>query len=285
MRRAHCIPVISFGAAMAAVLLASARAPAEGPTWPQIRRVAAEVNQSLRESAAGVSARAQTLAELPRLALATATDRQTVADLTGEELAIRPRASETIELAQVPRTGGAPLSLLRFPRDAASTMPLASPGVHLIVSQGALRVASVVRIRPPARSDEIDGVVAVSWPADMARVARQVAALGSGVTLETQAGTIQIGGPTRAEAQRVAVPVAGPSGQGLVLIAPAPAARGWRPRPLAAALGIALGTLVSASLIFGGAVAAERRARAYELEAWATRTWTPAPPARPRTPM
>jgi hypothetical protein len=285
VRRAHCIPVISFGAAMASVLFASARAP-QGPTWPQIRRVAAEVDRCLRESAAGVSARARTLADIPRLALATATDRRTVADLTGEELAIRPLAGETIELAQVPRSGGAPLSLLRYPRDAAADMPLASPGVHLVVARDSLRVASVVRIEPPARSGELYGVVAVSWAADLAQVAPHVAALGSGVVLETPSGSIQIGGPTRAERERVAVAVGGPAGQGLVLIAPAPAARRWRPRPFAAALGVALGTLVTAALIFGGAVAAARRARwpGQGGEAWAARSWSPPPPRR-RTPM
>jgi hypothetical protein len=286
VRRAHCLPVISFGAAMAIVLLATARSEPRGATRPQIERVAAEVETSLRETAAAVRARAQTLAELPRLALAVATDPRTVSDLTDEELAFQPRPSETIELAQVPRAGGAPISLLRVPA-AAPAMAAAPPGVRVVVAENALRVSATVRIEPRARADELYGLLTVSWPQDTSRLEGQLAALASGVILETPAGRAPVGGRVRAEHGTVALPVRGPAGEALRVIAPAPGEARWRTGPIAAAAVMALATLVATALILRGAALSRRSALAHRgagHEMWAARTWTPPPPPSPYPP-
>jgi hypothetical protein len=285
VRRAHCLPVISFGAAMAVVLVATARTEPQGPSQTEIERVAAEVETSLRETAAAVRARAQTLAELPRLALAVATDATTVSDLTDEELAFRPRPGERIELAQVPRAGGDPISLLRVPAGAQAT-PVPAPGVRVAVADRSLRVSATVRIEARARSDELYGLVTVSWPHDASRLTRQLAALGSGVVVDTPAGRIAIG-RVRADHGTVALPVTGPAGEALRVVAPAPGQARWRTGSIAAAAVMALATLVASVLILRGAALTERSAQARCVpghEMWAARAWTPPPPPSPYPP-
>ena len=71
-------------------------------------------------------ARADTLAQLPRLGWAVATDENTVRDLTTEELAFRPHPGEHIEITQMRRGGGEPRRLLRLP--AESDVGCRSPG-------------------------------------------------------------------------------------------------------------------------------------------------------------
>src|SRR4051812_49822987 len=60
----------------------------------------------LGEATAGLHTRVGTLAELPRLAVAVATDARTVGDLTQDELAFRPHPGETIAIGQVPKRAG-----------------------------------------------------------------------------------------------------------------------------------------------------------------------------------
>ncbi len=289
MRRVHCLPVIALAAAATGALVAVARAPSSGPTWMEIQAIAADIERGLGESAAGVSARATTLAALPRIALAVATDRETVGDLTDEELALQSRPDETIELAQAPRAGGPPVSLRRFPAGAPVVVPLAQPGLHLVGGPSP-RVASVVRFRPRARADELDGLVAVSWPAGLERVTPRLAAIGSGVALETASGAIALGGPVDTARGTVEMRIAGPA-QPMRLIAPAPGVGAWQRGPLSAAVGIALGALVACVLICRAAsrrrLASETAPRDPAPAAHLSRTWTPPaapspyPPERP----
>ncbi len=282
MRRAHCLPVIALGAAAIGALVAMARGPSTGPSLTEIEAIAADIERGLSDSAAGASARAESLAALPRLALAVATDRATVGDLTDGELALAGRPDETIELAQAPRAGGAPVSLRRWPAGVQVAVPLASPGLH-VVGGASPRVVSVVRFRPAARADELDGVVAVSRPAGLERAAGRLAALGSGVALETASGTIALGGPVDDSRGIVAMTLAGPHRQPMRLVAPAAGVRAWQRGPLSAAGGIALGVLAACVLICRAA--AGRSLRVDEAPghpaAHLSRTWTPPPPPSP----
>jgi hypothetical protein len=294
VRRAHCLPVISLGAAVAGVLLGTARIPDSGPTAQDVEQVAADIDVAVRSSAAGVSARTQTLAELPRLALAVATDRQTVDDLTDEELAFQPRADETIELAQLPRAGGSPVSLLRRPAGAATDVPLGPPGIHLLVSRSTLRIASIVRVQPRERAGEVDGVLAVSWPVDLSRVNARLAALGTGMSLETPGGALAIGGVMQAEQGTTELALTGPTGQVLRLVAPAPGPASWRRRPVAAACAAVFAALLVSLLICRRAGRSRRTRRPDGRLALGShppisrpptwREWTPPPPPSPYPP-
>jgi Protein kinase domain len=253
--RASSLAVVALGAAAAGALVAAARTPARGPTRAEIDQVAAEVDARLREAVAEARSRAQTLADLPRLALAVATDAPTVRDLTDEELAFRPRSNETIEIAQVPRAGGAPVSLLRIPPDSSVAVPLGSPGVHLVKAGSALRVAAVVRVEPRARADELYGVVAVSRAPDLEPVTALLAPLGGGVRLDTPAGAVAIGGALP-PGDTTAVGLGSDVGRGARLVAPAPMPGGWNGGLLAAAIAVALVALFASALFW-------RRGRAH----------------------
>jgi hypothetical protein len=285
VRRAHCLPVIALGAAVVGALVAVARGASTGPDLAELEAIAADLERGLAGSAAGVRARAGALAALPRLTLAVATDSATVGDLTDEELALERRPDETIELAQAPRAGGAPVSLRRWPAGAQVVVPLASPGLHLVGGESP-RLASVVRFRPGARADELDGVVAVSWPAGLEPATARLAALGSGAALETASGPIALGGRVDDSRGTIAMTLTGPDGQSMRLVVPAPGTRAWQRGPLSAACGIALGVLAACFLICRTAgsrdvVAGRTPARAGHL----SRTWTPPPPPSPYPPQ
>ncbi len=240
---------MALGAAGAGGLIAVARVPATGPTRAEVARIAGEIDARLREGAAETRSRAQTLADLPRLALAVATDAPTVRDLTEEELAFRPRPNETIEIAQVPRAGGAPTSLLRIPTGSKVAVPLATPGLHLVVDGDSLRVAAVVQVEPRARASELYGAVAVSRALDLAPPAALLAPVGGGVRLETQAGAVQIGGPVEGRGT-IEVPLSSEASQGARLIAPGRAPGGWNTGVLAVALALGALGLVVAGLVW-----------------------------------
>jgi hypothetical protein len=78
--------VVGVGVGAALIVLG----PKPGPAYDG-GPLAAEVDARLREAAAGLHARTATLAEIPRLSAAVATDSATVRGLTKEELAFRPR--------------------------------------------------------------------------------------------------------------------------------------------------------------------------------------------------
>ena len=235
----------------AAVLVArSAKLPASGPPRGAIDAVAQELDARLRETAASATSRAQTLADLPRLGVAVATDAATVRDLTEDELAFRPQPKETIEIAQRPRAGGPPVSLLRIPADSTVAVPLATPGTQLIESADGLRIAAVVELEPRERADEIVGVVAVSRVPDMTGVTALLAPVGGGVVLETSAGTIAIGVPVGRTRATAAVPLGGEVTRGARLIAPAPVPGGWQRERLAIAGALALLGLVGAAILW-----------------------------------
>ena len=250
MARALSAVLLLAGLAAAALVAKGAQVPAGGPSPAAIDAVAQELDARLRETAATASSRAQTLADLPRLGVAVATDVATVRDLTDEELAFRPQPGETIEIAQRPLAGGAPVSLLRIPQGSPVAAPLARPGVQLMDGGGgALRVAAVVELRPRERADEIVGVVAVSRVLDMKGVTSLLAPVGGGVVLETAAGQIAIGRPVDRSAGTREVPIG--RGQSTArLVAPAPVPGGWATDRLAIAGAVAGLGLIAAVILW-----------------------------------
>src|SRR5204862_3908905 len=96
----------------------------------EVQSVAADLEVSIREAAAGVKERAETIAQLPRIGWAVATDEATVKDLTNDELAFRTHAGEHIEITQMRRGGGEPRVLLRRPPDSDIDLPLVQ-GTHV----------------------------------------------------------------------------------------------------------------------------------------------------------
>src|SRR5207302_1441591 len=120
-----------------------------------------ELSTRLRDAASGASARATTLAELPRLGWAVATDAATVRDLTTEELSFQPRDGAMLPLGGMAVPEGAPRVERRLPGGAASLRLVAQApaavaprmslrGVAAAVALLSLLLALVLGRRPAA---------------------------------------------------------------------------------------------------------------------------------------
>ena len=149
-----------------------------------VRAAAADLDGLIRETTAGVQARADTLAQLPRLGWAVATDEDTMRDLTTEELAFRPHPGEHIEITQMRRGGGEPRRLLRLPVESDLALPVI-PGTHLVVQANEIHVVTVVSVEPRQRADELVGILAVAKQMDPSPIAQRLAARGINAELRT----------------------------------------------------------------------------------------------------
>jgi hypothetical protein len=163
----------------------------------------------IRENAAGVQARADTLAQMPRLGWAVATDENTMHDLTADELAFRPHPGEHIEITQLQKAGGEPRRLLSLPADSDVRLPVV-PGTHAVARANHLHVVTVVSVEPRQRADEVVGALAVSKQIDTSRIEQRLAARGINAQLRTSQGSMTLAGspPGTVEA-KVALPGAG----------------------------------------------------------------------------
>ncbi len=181
------ILALVLGLAIGAGLFFGAPRP---PGAPKVsgRVVAAEIEGRLRETAAAAKARATTLAELPRLAAAVATDAATVKDLTGEELAFRPKKGETITIGQVPKVG-TPVVLLTLPEGAPPIAALGKFGARFAVDGERVTVIDNEQVIPKTDADKLSGALAVQWPVDLAALQQRVDGLGVSASLSID-GTI-----------------------------------------------------------------------------------------------
>jgi hypothetical protein len=221
-------------------VLARGSAPAGGPG-----AVAADVDASIRETAAAVRARADTLAQMPRLSWAVATDEATVRNLTADELAFRPQADEHIEIAQIARKDGQVRTLLHLSAEARIALPMSSLGSHLLIRNDKLHVVDVVGVAPHERSDELRGAVAVSRALDLTAVVRRLDAAGIGARIRTADGSLQLGAVALGEGQGSAARIMSPAAAGATL-----AISGGR-RPAVLRFGL---FVVFALMVGGGAV-------------------------------
>jgi hypothetical protein len=241
-RLSLAIAVAGLAAALGIFLLGR-RAPPDDV----LRAAAAELAAQIRETAAGVQARADTLAQLPRLAVAVATDENTMRDLTTEELAFRPHAGEHIEITQMRRGGGEPRRLLRIPSESDVTLPVLA-GTHVVVLANQLHVVTVVNVEPRERADELVGILAVAKQLDTSAIEQRLAARGVNAELRTIQGSITLAGhaPDAASIEEK-IPLAGPGGEGAELVA----AKLGRPRwPRMASPGVLLLALLAAALVW-----------------------------------
>jgi hypothetical protein len=203
---ASFVAVVGVAAAVAVALL--------WPRAPAVDGVAlgARLEQRLREQTAALTARVTTLAELPRLADAVATDEATVRDLTREELALSPRPGEIITIGQQFRDGRA-ASLLVLPTGAPPDPPARETEVR--VRGTALRLTRTARITPRARADELVGLLTASWLVDTNDLAEEILQAGAG-RLEIAGTTLSVGAPSGTPS--AVVPVRLPAGQARLLL-------------------------------------------------------------------
>jgi hypothetical protein len=225
------------------------------PAAPDTAPLAADLDARIRETLAGVQARADTLAQLPRLALAVATDERTVRDLTTDELAFRTKPGEHIEIAQVARKDGkdgAAHPLLRLPDDKLP-LPMASLGPHVVIANGQLQVVVYVAVTPRDRTDELRGALAVAQTPDLSSFAPRFDALGLAGRIEVggQATTLA-GGEAASGTAAATMPLASAAPETVTLAfvgAPSPGATDGK-RPLGGPLALLIVSLVAAAVLW-----------------------------------
>ena len=144
MERRLSVALAGIGIPVALLLFVAAhRRAAPGV---EVDALAAELDGIVRETAAGVEARAVTLSQLPRLGWIVATDEATVSDLSADELEFGPRPGERIELGQVRNRDSQVRLLRRLPAGKADPLPLGRPGPRLVVSGGRAQIVVVTQI-------------------------------------------------------------------------------------------------------------------------------------------
>ena len=168
------------------------RAPSTGFDVEAFTRT---VEARLGEASAGLHIRVATLAELPRLAVAVATDPRTVGDLTQDELAFRPHPGETIAIGQIPKRAGKGPVLLRLAPAGAPPPSLELGGPHLRVIGDTLRASEAMAVIPRVRASELDGVIAVSWDIDLAPLSAPLKQAGAHAQLTVAGGSLTLGAP------------------------------------------------------------------------------------------
>jgi len=212
-RLSVAVAVAGLAAALGIFLLGRKTA-----TPDDLRAAAADLDALIRETTAGAQARADTLAQLPRLGWAVATDESTMHDLTTEELAFRPHPGEQIEITQMRRGGGEPRRLLELPADSQTTLPVL-PGTHTIVQGDHVSVVTVVSVEPRQRADELVGILAVAKQVDTSSIERRLTARGISAELRTFQGSVTIAGKPLGAAAVEKIPLTGPAAEGAQLVA------------------------------------------------------------------
>jgi hypothetical protein len=248
-----------------------------------LRAAVADLDASIREAGAGVQARAETLAQLPRLGWAVATDEDTMRDLTTEELAFRPHPGEHIEITQVRRDGGQPRRLLRLPVDDDLALPLRA-GTHLVVRAGQLHLVTIMSIEPRQRADELIGVLAVAKQLDTAAFGARLGARGINAALRTTDGSVTISGTAPSgSAIEETIPLTRPTGADASVVAANVRRMRWA---RVASPFVLVAALVAAAWLWrrGRAASAVPTRRAVRPSPLPSLSPSPAPPQSPSLP-
>jgi hypothetical protein len=207
--------LLTVGAGLAGALLLLAIARRGGSRPAELESLAAEFDAQIRETAAAAQARAVTLAELPRLAWAVATDEATVRNMTGEELAFRPQPNETIEIGQIDRHSKKEMTLLRAPVTTQVHAPLRAPGMHLLVVGGQLQLVAVMNLEPKVHANVMLGAVSVARQVDLSRIEKHVRDLGLALRYDCAAGnTIAIGSDEKGSLHPFEMPLTNDAARG-----------------------------------------------------------------------
>ena len=153
----------------------------------------AELDARIRDAAAGVQARIETLAGMPSLHDSVSTDAETVRNQTQRELSFQPRSHETITIAQVPVHGDVE-TLLVLP-EGANASAVDHEGQRLGIDRGELVLTDVVYVTPtePGRAAELKGALAIAQPVDLSTLRAHLDAKASSMTLVLEGRTLRLG--------------------------------------------------------------------------------------------
>jgi hypothetical protein len=220
------------GVGVIAALVAMAIGHRRAASGAEAETVAGEVDALVRETAASVAARAETLAQLPRLGWIVATDAATVGDLTADELEFRAHPGEEIQLGQIRISDQKVHVLRRFPAGSTLALPITRSGSGVLVAGGKVYAVTVAGVHPWERAKEIRGAVAVAKAVDAGPLARRLAALGVDVAVQASSGVAALGARLPAKGSgATTAPLASAKSDGAVVIVSGPKATasggGW----------------------------------------------------------
>lgn len=177
---------------------------------PDLQQWASPLGDRLKEARAGLHTRVSTLAELPRLAAAVATDAATVADLTQDELAFRPHVGETIAIGQIDKKSGKPAAVLLLTPANATLPSFEQRGTHFQILHRQFLVTEAVEIVPRERAEQVSGVLVLSAEIDLGAISSAMAKEGVQAELLAGGNGLPLGADVRAsEAKRSLVTLTG----------------------------------------------------------------------------
>ncbi len=194
----------------------------------------------IKAARASVDQRAATLAEVASIRAAVSADAATAADMAGREISFKPAAGEVIELGQLPKPAGAPISLLVLPQGGMRSAKSGVFGSSAELQGDQLLVAQTVEVLPAdaEAAKTLTGFVTVTHLLDLKPAIEQLTTAGISGQFEIGGRNRVIGAPLAGAATQ-SMPI--PAQPGAQLVVTVPPMRGGMPVPIAAAGGGAAG--------------------------------------------
>ncbi len=216
---------------------------------------ASSLDGDIKAARASVEQKAKTLAEVGTVRAAVGTDAATATDMAGKEIAFKPDPGEVIELGQMPKAGGAPVSLVVLPANGMRAPGRGKVGGSAELVDDQLLVTQTVEVVPSdaTLAETVTGFVTVTRPLDLKPAFDRLVAAGLSGRIEVGDKQRAFGAPpTDANAQWLPQPI--PSQPGAQLVAAVPPKMGGMPIPVVGAgAGVAgLGLILLLVGVMGG---------------------------------
>ncbi|MGZ3440503.1 MAG: hypothetical protein ACXVDD_13365 [Polyangia bacterium] len=192
MKRPHALMVLS-GCIVAGVVVGARPAFAASAGANSVDERAAGVIDCLREAGITAQRRADTIAAVPSLPYAVATDQQTMLDMTADELSFHAQPGEIVEVGQRWLRSGKLVSLRREGAGALVHLPLEQAGLHYVIAGDEIYAVAVLEVQPRDRDKTLRGVVGVARLVDVAGARAGIAKLGGAVEIRVGQDRLMVG--------------------------------------------------------------------------------------------
>ncbi len=190
---------------------------------------ASSLDGDIKAARASVEQKAKTLAEVSTVRAAVGTDVVTATDMVGKEIAFKPDPGEVIELGQIPKAGGAAVSLAVLPKDGMRSSQSGKTGAFAELVDDQLLVTQTSEVIPSdeALATQVTGFVTVTRPLDLKPAFERLVASGLSGRIEVGDKQRGFGSPPTTGGQWMPQPI--PSQPGAQLVAAVPPPSGGMP--------------------------------------------------------
>ncbi|MBA3454885.1 MAG: serine/threonine protein kinase [Deltaproteobacteria bacterium] len=197
---------------------------------------ASSLDGDIKAARASVEQKAKTLAEVSTVRAAVGTDAPTATDMVGKEIAFKPDPGEVIELGQIPKTGGAPVSLAVLPANGMRSSQSGKTGAFAELVEDQLLVTQTAEVIPSdaGLAEQVTGFVTVTRPLDLKPAFERLVAAGLSGRIEVGDKQRVFGTPP-ADGSGEWMPQTIPSQPGAQLVAAVPAKSGGMSVPVVGA--------------------------------------------------